>query len=222
MGLLDDSPTDGLVSGDEVLRGLADDPDPWIRALALRASGERLAEDWATLRARGRADPDPLVGAALQSIVEQGVPLMPETTKTIGEVDVMLFLRRVPLFRELEPEDLQRIAATATECLYAGGEALVREGDIGSELVIIVEGAVRIVHLEPEGGERLVRRYGAGDHIGELAVLREQPRAATVIADDPGVRGLVIGGEGVMAILRERPEAAMAMLATLADRIGRA
>jgi CRP-like cAMP-binding protein len=52
-----------------------------------------------------------------------------------------------------------------------------------------------------------------------MALLREAPRAATVIAEPPGMRGLVIGGEGLTAILRERPEAAMALLATLATRL---
>ena len=96
---------------------------------------------------------------------------------------------------------------------------MVSEGEIGSELVLIVEGSVRVVHVESDGSERLLRRYEAGDHFGELAVMREAPRAATVIAETPGIRGLVIGGEGLTAILRERPDAAMAMLATLATRI---
>ena len=96
--------------------------------------------------------------------------------------------------------------------------ALMVEGDVGSELVVIVEGEVRVIHVDGES-EHLLRRYGPGDHIGELAVLREGPRAASVIAEDPGVRGLVIGGEAIHALLRERPDAAMAMLATLADRI---
>jgi CRP-like cAMP-binding protein len=74
---------------------------------------------------------------------------------------------------------------------------------------------------EPDGSERLIRTYEQGDHIGELAVLREAPRAATVIAREGGVRGLVIEGESLRAILRERPDAAMAMLATLAERISR-
>jgi CRP-like cAMP-binding protein len=50
-------------------------------------------------------------------------------------------------------------------------------------------------------------------------VLRDRPRAATVTATGGRVRTLVIGGEGLTAILLERPEAAMAMLATLAERI---
>ena len=96
----------------------------------------------------------------------------------------------------------------------------MREGEIGDELMVIVEG-VRPgrPHVEPDGSERLIRRYEAGDHIGELALLRERPRAATVIAEGAGVRALVINGDGLKATLRERPDAAMAMLATLAERI---
>ena len=84
----------------------------------------------------------------------------------------------------------------------------------------IVEGSVRVVHVESDGSERFIHRYEAGDHIGELAVLREAPRAATVIAEGDGVRGLVIGGAGLRSILLERPDAAMAMLAILAERLG--
>jgi HEAT repeat protein/ATP/ADP translocase len=221
VGLLDERPAEGAAESDAVLRELTEDPDGWVRALALRARAEAVAAAWLAVRDQAAGDPDPAVQAALRPILDQGGPLMPDITRTFGDVDRMLFLRRVPLFRELEPEDLQRIAATATECLYAPGEALVREGDIGSDMVIIVEGTVRVVRSDEGGEERLLRGYGPGDHIGELAVLREQPRAATVLAEEPGVRGLVIAGEGVMAILRERPDAAMAMLATLAERIGR-
>ena len=145
---------------------------------------------------------------------------MPDTSRTLGDLETMLLLRRVPLFEGLSPEDLQRIAMTVTERTYQPDEALVREGELGVELVVIVEGSVRVAHVGADGAEQILRRYTAGDHIGELAVLREAPRAATVIAEAEGVRGLVIGGEAIKAILRERPEAAMAMLATLAERIG--
>ena len=122
---------------------------------------------------------------------------MPDTSRTLGDLETMMLLRRVPLFDGLEPEDLQRIAMTSVEHVYPADEALVREGDVGDELIVIVEGSVRVVRVEPDGTERLIRRYEAGDHIGELAVLREAPRAATVIAEGDGVRGLVIGGAGL-------------------------
>jgi HEAT repeat protein len=173
-----------------VLRRLVDDGDPWLGALARRTLAD-----------------------------EGGTAAMPESGRTMSEIDTMLTLRRVPLFEGLDPEDLQRIATTCLERVYAAGQALVREGELGDELIVIVEGSVRVVHAGPDGAERLIRRFGAGDHIGELAVLRERPRIATVIAEDGGVRAQVINGESLKAILRERPEAAMAMLATLAERI---
>lgn len=140
------------------------------------------------------------------------------TQRTLTDLDTMLLLRRVPLFEGLAPEDLQRVALASEERGWADGEPLMREGDLGDEMVVLVSGSVRVTRAEPDGGEREVRRYTAGEHIGELAVLRERPRAATVTAEGP-VRGLIIGGAALTSILRERPGAAMAMLATLAERI---
>jgi HEAT repeat protein/ATP/ADP translocase len=175
---------------DIVLHHLVDDADPWVRALARRSVDEAL---------------------------EDGD--MASTGRTFGDIDTMLLLRRVPLFAELEPEDLQRIATTCNERTYQVGTTLMREGEIGTELLVLLEGSVRVVRDEPDGSQRFIRTYQAGDHIGELAVLRERPRAASVIAESDVVRALVIDGANLKAILRERPEAAMAMLATLAERI---
>ena len=202
---------------ESALAALADDDDPWLRTLAMRSVAEALAQRQADLARRAAADPDPAVRRRLGTMHPEGGATMADTAATLGELDRMLFLRRVPLFEQLEPEDLQRLAATATERLFEAGEALVREGEAGDELIVLVEGTVRVVRIE-DGVERHLRTYRGGDHIGELAVLRERPRAATVIADTV-VRGLVIGGDGLRALLAERPDAAMAMLGTLAERI---
>jgi hypothetical protein len=184
--------------GDPVaaLNGLAQDDDRWIRILSRRI----------------------LVAA---SNVDDAEGTMPGPELATTDFDTMLVLRRIPLFAGLDPEDLERIAMVATEHEWAAGDAIIREGDLGDSMVILTEGTVRVVHVGPDGEERFIRTYAAGDHIGELAVLRDRPRAATVIAEAGGVRGLMLGGEGLRAILRERPEAAMAMLATLAERITR-
>lgn len=177
-------------SREDALATLASDDDVWIRTLATRCAEED----------RGDAD-------------------MGTTQRTLTDLDTMLLLRRVPLFEGLDPEDLQRVAATVEEGAWGDGEALMREGDLGEDMIVLVSGSVRVTRREADGTERELRRYDAGEHIGELAVLRERPRAATVVADGP-VRGLIIGGVAMKSILRERPEAAMAMLATLAERIG--
>jgi HEAT repeat protein len=220
-----------------VLRRCLRSDDPEIRAQAIEAldsTGDRrlsgalvrLLEDEvgdaqdrdAVIRAL-LDDDDPWIVRLTREAMAGGTE-MPKTSRTLGDLETMLLLRRVPLFERLEPEDLLRIALAATEHFYPPDAAIVHEGDLGDELVVIVEGSVRVVHVEPDGSERFIHRYEAGDHIGELAVLREAPRAATVIADSDGVRGLVIGGAGLRSILLERPDAAMAMLATLAERLG--
>ncbi len=174
------------------LAGLGHDDDDWIRALSSRIlAAERVA-------AEGR---------------------VPVTDQAIAGLDTMLILRRVPLFADLEPEDLQRIALVATERDHGPSVVLMREGEPGDDLFVITEGSVRVVQAGDDGTERYIRRYGPGEHIGELAVLRDRPRAATVIADEAGVHGFSLDGESLRAILRERPDAAMAMLATLAERI---
>ena len=176
---------------DETIRRLREDDDHWIRLLAGRVAADPRRED--------DVDQD---GAATETL------------------DRMLHLRRVPLFAGLVPEDLQRIAIAATERTWPEGTDIVLEGDAGDELFVIVEGRVRVVRRQADGSERLLRTYESGDHFGELAVLRDRPRAATVVADGGPVQTLGVDGEALAAILRERPEAAMAMLATLAERIG--
>jgi Cyclic nucleotide-binding domain len=178
------------------LNPLAQDDDRWIRTLTRRILA-------------ASSDADEIEGT------------MPGPELATTDFETMLVLSRIPLFAGLDPEDLERIAMVATEHDWAEGETLIREGDLGDSMVILTEGTVRVVHYGPDGEERFIRTYEAGDHIGELAVLRDRPRAATVIAEAGGVRGLMLGGAGLQAILRERPEAAMAMLATLAERITR-
>ena len=141
------------------------------------------------------------------------------TDDAIEALETMLQLRRVPLFQGLAPEDLQRLAMVAIERTFAAGVALITEGEPGEELFVILDGRVVVTRREQDGTDRYIRAYGAGDHIGELAVLRDRPRAATVRAEAGGVTVLVLDGAGLRAILRERPEAAMAMLGSLAERI---
>jgi len=164
-----------------------------------------------------RHDDDPWISTLAARTAGDGGS-MPGPDTSLGEIERMLELRRVPLFERLDPEDLQRVAAVAQERSFAAGERIVTEGEVGHELFVILEGLVRVERQEPDGTIRQIRTYEQGDHVGELAVLLERPRVATVVAETD-VRTLVINGEGLTSILRERPEATMAMLQTLAERI---
>ena len=220
-------------AADVVRRGVrASDPDVRAQALeALESIGDRRlgtsiaglleaaprGRNPADALGRLRHDVDPWVAAAARRSGTDG-PAMTTAAAGGDGIATMLLLRRVPLFARLGPEDLHRVALAARERDFAAGHILIAEGEPGDALLVLLSGSVRVLQRTAGGGERLVRTYGEGDHIGELALLRQQPRSASVVADTQ-VRALIVDGADVAAILRERPEAAMAMLATLAERI---
>ncbi|HEY6041691.1 MAG TPA: HEAT repeat domain-containing protein, partial [Anaerolineae bacterium] len=205
-----------------VIQTLTTQPDKWVRALAVYALGELMSRDLEALLGRAREDPAEIVREAAGKFVSPSAATMggamSETLKTLGTMDRILFLRQVPLFENLAPEELESIAELASERVFSTDEFLCRQGETGDELFVVVDGRVR-VEKQVEGITKTLRQLDVGEHIGELAVLREQPRSASVIAEGTGVRTLVLSGQAVRSILRDRPEVAMAMLTSLAERL---
>lgn len=196
------------------LRELANDHDEWIRALAYRCLRDELMEDVLQLTEAAAQDSSHLVRAALS---RWDPPIMQEID-TLDLLERVLVLQRVPLFSAIDPEDMERIALVVTERHYRAEEAVFHEGEESDEILLIVSGEV--VVSRGRGSERvLIRTYGPGDHVGELAMLRGRPRASDVTAGPDGVHCLMLHGPEFQAILEERPEVAMAMLGTLAERI---
>lgn len=127
------------------------------------------------------------------------------------------FLRQIPLFSGLDDYALERLVAMSTEITLQPGELLIREGEIGDAMYIIVEGKVQ-VRKKARDGDIVLAERGAGDVIGEMSVLDQAPRVASVLALAP-VRALVIDQETFMALLDWSPTAARAILKTFAQRI---
>jgi flavin reductase (DIM6/NTAB) family NADH-FMN oxidoreductase RutF len=122
-------------------------------------------------------------------------------------------LASVPLFASLAPDVIEPILAAGLERSYENGEVIVREGDPGDELFVILEGRVRV-----ERGGRAVKSFGPGEFFGEVAVLDGRPRSADVVADG-SARCLSLHREVLREVLQEEPRAAWAMLETLASRL---
>lgn len=194
------------------LRELAQDFDEWIRALSARCLLEELSADFGFVKAVAAADSSDLVKAAVSRWMSPQV----EPTNTLDTLDRVLALQRVPMFSNIDAEDLERVALVTSERRYQADELIYQEGAAGDEMLIIVAGNVEIRHRDGS----LIRSYGAGQHVGELALLRQGTRAADVTAGVEGVHALALGASELLAILEERPEVAMAMLATLAERLG--
>ena len=159
--------------------------------------------------------PDPWIRECAEFAMSanmKGKP-MARTLPTLAVMERVLFLRKAPMFEGLPPEDLKRIGAVADEAVHADGDVIVAEGEAGTEMLIIVSGEVAVVV-----NSREVARRREGDVVGEMAVITNQPRMATLVATGD-VRLLTIGQRQFAGILRERPETSLAVMRVLARRL---
>ena len=129
-------------------------------------------------------------------------------------------IRDVPLLARLAPQDLRALASRGRVKSYRTGAVLFREGDRGDALHIVVEGAVRVSVLSSAGGEATVAVLGPGEFLGDLALLDGRPRSASAIVLQP-TKTLVVTRDDFRRWLRERPNAALALLEALSLRIRR-
>jgi CRP/FNR family transcriptional regulator len=129
-------------------------------------------------------------------------------------------LSKVPIFADLSTKELQLLGATARERQFAAGETMIRQGETASGLFVIVSGKVRVVQ-QGAGGERELGVYGKDAVLGEMALLDDLPRTATVIASEP-TTALIIPAWDFRAALRENPDIALKLLAVLSKRLRKA
>jgi len=134
-----------------------------------------------------------------------------------ASVEPVEALHRVPLLAAVERRELERLAGHCRERTFPEGTVVTLEGEHGAStptFFIIVEGAAAVT----VGGEARAR-LGPGDHFGEISLLYDIPRSATVTAESD-LRCLTIGAEELRSFVEEHPAVAWAMLETLAQRLG--
>jgi CRP-like cAMP-binding protein len=124
-------------------------------------------------------------------------------------------LHRIPLFSAVDRHGLERLGMLADEIDVPAGKVLMRQGEIGSDMMVIVSGTVAI----DRDAER-VNTLGAGDFFGEIALIDGGPRTATVTADVP-CRLLVITHRDFHAMMDEFPDVQSQVLNALARRVRR-
>jgi CRP/FNR family transcriptional regulator, cyclic AMP receptor protein len=126
-------------------------------------------------------------------------------------------LRQVPMFREIDPARLKLLAFTSDRLSYDKGDVLFRQHEISDSTYVIVEGKVE-VWLEATRDRIKVAEFGAGDIVGEIGVLCDQPRSATIEAASHVV-ALKIGREVFFDMLRQFPQMSVAVMRELARRL---
>jgi CRP-like cAMP-binding protein len=136
------------------------------------------------------------------------VPLFTHDTKVEA-------LKRAPLFANFSRHELEELAKVTEDLEFDDGKVLAREGEIGQEFFVILDGEVAVTR---DGAE--VRRLAAGDFFGEIALIWESAkRTATVTATAP-VRVFVLTRQAFRGLLGRHPDIERKVLAALEQRIG--
>ena len=123
---------------------------------------------------------------------------------------------RIPLLAVLKPREREQVLRTAREQTYAPGETVINEGDPATRLFIIVDGTATVEQLSMGS----VGKLGPGEFFGELALIEEHGRTATVRAETE-LTCIIIPAWEFRASLVEHPQMAIPMLNTIIGRLHR-
>ena len=127
-------------------------------------------------------------------------------------------LRRVPLFSDLPEEDLERLARVAVRKTYPKENVIFFEQDEGDSLFIISRGSVKIAKISDEGKEVILAILGPGEFFGDMSLLDNQPRSATVIAVEE-TEVSAIRRKEFLTQIQENPQMAVKLMSVLSQRL---
>jgi CRP-like cAMP-binding protein len=131
--------------------------------------------------------------------------------------DEVELLRRVPLFAGVPPAKLKLLAFTSDRVNFDSGQTLFRQGDPGDAAYVVLSGSADIL-VNSESGELNVASVEANSIVGEIAILCDSARTATVRASAP-LETLRIRKDHFLRLLLEFPEVALVIMRELADRL---
>lgn len=126
-------------------------------------------------------------------------------------------LRRVPLFAEIEPSRLKLLAFMSERVGYDPGKLIVRQGEPADAAYLIIDGEAEVI-AEAPSGPVILATLGANEIVGEMGILCNMPRNATVRAKERLV-ALRISKEPFMRMVREFPNISVSIMQELAHRL---
>jgi len=128
-------------------------------------------------------------------------------------------IRRIPIFQRIQPA-MQKLLCFGSERLtYDAGQPLVKVGDAADAAYVIIEGTVE-VSVESPKGPLVISTSGANEIIGEIGIFGDVPRTATAVARTR-VEALRISRDVFVNVIRGNPDAAIALVKILADRLAK-
>jgi len=130
------------------------------------------------------------------------------------EVDL---LRKIPLFAKIDRSKLKLLAFTSERLTFDAGQELFHQGDVGDTAYIIIDGEADVL-VDTPTGELAVAKLKQNDLVGEIAILINIPRTATVRADSE-LTTLAISKDQFFNMIREFPDMAIEIMRELAERL---
>lgn len=135
------------------------------------------------------------------------------------ETEIVPFLRQVEIFQSLPASTREELARQVSERRFAAGEPIVRRGEPGDCMFVVVDGMVEVPVRDPDGREELfTARIGSRGIFGEIALLTGEARSADVVAATD-CHCLVLAREDVTRLIREHVEVARLLTAILGERL---
>lgn len=131
--------------------------------------------------------------------------------------DEVELLRRLPLFSSIEPARLKLLAFASVRLTFARGQTLFRQGDVGDAAYVVLSGTAEVV-VGPADRAVHLASIGPNSIIGEIAVLCDVPRTATVLAESD-LEVLQIKKERFSWLIKEFPEISIEIMRMLATRL---
>ena len=126
-------------------------------------------------------------------------------------------LRNIPMFAKIEPAKLKLMAFASERLTYKAGASLFRQGDEGDSAFIVLDGKAAVV-VDSDGKEITLVELGKNDIVGEIAILCDVPRTASVVASSE-VTVLRITKDLFFRLIKDFPEIGIEIMRVLAQRL---
>ena len=142
-------------------------------------------------------------------------------SRRLGEIpsaERSALLKRTPLFTDVDGEYLDVLADCLEERSFLPGAVICTKGEMSQDVFLVVDGDAE-VRIENDGQCEDVGRICSGDCVGEMAVLGDQPRVATIVAGSEGLETLVLSGADLREVLINQPTIGMQLLRLLSRRL---
>ncbi len=133
-------------------------------------------------------------------------------------VDAITLLKQVYLFKHLDEPVLNAIATQARDVTFKKNAIVMTEGDVGESMYIIRSGSVKVFVSDTDGKELILYHQDTGSVVGDIALLDDAPRSASVTAME-ATTALMISKQRFLDLLREHPDLSIGVIRSLTQRL---